>query len=92
MTPMSPITAIDTVSDPACETVLLSLLDVEFGTAGIDAETELVESGHLDSLAVLELVLIIEEAFGVEMSDEDVVPEHFRSVRTIAGLVARLRA
>ena len=84
--------AIRTDADPSSETIVLVLLDVEFGATGIDVDTDLLERGHLDSLAVLDLVIVVEETFGIELNDDDVVPEHFRSVRDLAGLIDRRRS
>ncbi|MEU1180202.1 acyl carrier protein [Streptomyces sp. NPDC005820] len=46
----------------------------------------------LDSLGFTELRTQCEYEFGVTISDEDFVPEHFSSVRTLTELVVRLRA
>lgn len=42
---------------------------------------------HLDSLALLQLVSFIEEEFEVEISDEQIVADHFRTVGDVERLV-----
>ena len=43
----------------------------------------LLESGILDSLSVLKLVLFIEAQFGVAVDPEALIPENFETVRAI---------
>ena len=59
------------VQDPA----LLPLAD----------ETSLLETGILDSLTFLRLVIFLEERFGITMGDADLLPENFTSVNTICA-------
>lgn len=47
--------------------------------------TPLLDSGVLDSLSLLRLVVFIQEQFGITMDDLDVVPEHFASVDAICA-------
>jgi O-antigen/teichoic acid export membrane protein/acyl carrier protein len=47
--------------------------------------TSLVETGILDSLTLLRLVVFIEDAFGFVLEDLDLVPEHFASVEAICA-------
>jgi len=49
----------------------------------------LLELGVVDSLGVLEIVTFIEKDLGVALSDDELTPEHFTSIATIADLVAR---
>jgi acyl carrier protein len=46
----------------------------------------------VDSLGFVELRVQCEDLFGVHISDEEFVPENFRSVAEVAALVRRLRA
>lgn len=50
-------------------------------------DTDLFETGVLDSLAFVELLLHLEEEFGVTVSIEDLEIEQFRSVERIAEFV-----
>jgi acyl carrier protein len=50
-------------------------------------DASLLESGVVDSTGVLELIAFVEEAFQIEVRDEEVVPEHFDSVERIATYV-----
>jgi len=59
------------VQDPA----LLPLAD----------DIPLLESGILDSLTLLRLVVFLEERFGITMGDADLLPENFASVNTICA-------
>jgi len=52
-------------------------------------DTDLVETGLLDSLALVELLAQLEETFGVSVSTDDLELENFRSIASIAGFVAR---
>jgi acyl carrier protein len=45
--------------------------------------TSLLETGVLDSLSLLKLVLFVQERFGIVVDDVDLVPEHFASVDAI---------
>jgi acyl carrier protein len=48
-------------------------------------EAPLLESGILDSLTLLRLVVFLEERFGITMGDADLLPENFASVNTICA-------
>jgi acyl carrier protein len=48
-------------------------------------KTPLLETGILDSLSLLRLVVFIQERFGIVVDDLDLVPEHFASVDTICA-------
>jgi acyl carrier protein len=39
-----------------------------------------LEEGILDSTGILELLMFVEETFGVQVDDEEVIPENFDSV------------
>jgi acyl carrier protein len=55
-------------------------------------DDSLLQRGLLDSMSILKTVTFCEEQFGVAIPDEDVLPDHFESVRAIARLVERVRA
>jgi acyl carrier protein len=55
-------------------------------------DTDLVGTGLLDSLALIELLAQLEETFGVSISTDDLELENFRSITSIAGFVARRTA
>ena len=48
-------------------------------------ETSLLDSGILDSLSLLRLVVFLEERFGITMGDADLLPENFSSVNAICA-------
>ena len=53
----------------------------------IDDDTELLASGYIDSLDMMRLVAFIEERFAVQLPEEQLISNHFRSVTTLAKLV-----
>ena len=54
-------------------------------------DDSLLARGLLDSMSILKTVTFCEEQFGIAIPDEDVLPDHFESVRAIAKLVERVR-
>lgn len=50
-------------------------------------DTSFLEEGIVDSTGVLELVMFVEETFGIEVADEEIVPENFDSVNQLARYV-----
>ncbi len=52
----------------------------------LDDETPL-EGAVLDQTGVLELVLFIEETYGIQVDDADLTPENFETVNAIADYV-----
>jgi methoxymalonate biosynthesis acyl carrier protein len=53
---------------------------------------DIFASGVVTSLFAMELVVHVEQAFGVTVDGEELSLDNFRSVRAIAALVGRLRA
>lgn len=53
----------------------------------VDADSDLLESGYVDSLLVMDLVLHIKSRFQVALSAADLAPRHFRSVGRLTELV-----
>ncbi len=75
------------------EADLLQLLrsrDLRF--AEVAADTDLLDSGLLNSLLLTDLILHVEQHYGVQFDDRDVSPGNFRSVSAIVALVLRSQA
>lgn len=51
----------------------------------------LLEDGRVDSLTLVDLLLELEERYGLSFSPEDLDPAHFESLEAIADLVNRRR-
>jgi len=53
---------------------------------------ELLESGIVDSLGILDLVALLETEFGLTVSDDDLLPENFRSIERISEFAQQRRS
>ena len=58
--------------------------------ASIDENTKLIEEKVLDSLAMISLVAELSDEFDVDITAQDIVPENFATVKTIAAMLERL--
>ena len=54
-------------------------------------DASFLEEGIVDSTGVLELVLFVEETFGITVNDEEIVPDNFDSVEKLTRYV-RIRS
>ena len=55
-------------------------------------DVSFLEEGIVDSTGVLELVMFVEDTFGITVQDEEIVPENFDSVSQLAAYVRRKMA
>jgi acyl carrier protein len=55
----------------------------------IDGELSLVESGLIDSLALLQIITYLEQTYGIDFSEKGIDPGELRSVNAILEFVAR---
>lgn len=53
--------------------------------------TTLIDDEVLDSFAILSIVGELEEAFDIEITPVDIVPENFNSVQALWDMVQRLQ-
>lgn len=67
---------------------IMAFLRERFGLEPASAEANLIEEGILDSMMFVDLVLFIEERFGVVAELEDLEIEHFATVARMARFVA----
>jgi acyl carrier protein len=74
-----------------CDTIMAFLRE-RFGLEPASAKANLIEEGILDSMMFVDLVLFIEERFGVVAELEDLELEHFATVARIARFVAERSA
>jgi acyl carrier protein len=57
----------------------------------IDPDEDLLARGVIDSLAVTQLVAFLEERYSILITDEELVPDNFRSLARMAAFVERKR-
>ena len=50
----------------------------------------LLEKGIIDSHGILEVVMFLENEFEITVHDEDLLPDNFRSITSMAGFVKLL--
>ncbi|MCC6604160.1 MAG: acyl carrier protein [Anaerolineae bacterium] len=59
--------------------------------AGFDLsdDASFLDEGVVDSTGTLELVMFVEDTFGIEVIDHEIEPENFDSVNKLADYIAR---
>jgi acyl carrier protein len=55
--------------------------------ADLSDDTPLFRTGIIDSFGLLSLVQYLETEFSISVRDEEMLPENFENIRTIAQLV-----
>lgn len=65
--------------------------NIVFGSGAypLPDEASFLESGIVDSMNVMELVMYSEEAFGIKVNDDEIVPANFDSVSNLVQFIQR---
>lgn len=70
---------------------LMGILSGVRPDVAFDKEERLIDDGILDSLDIVMLVGELNDAFGVEISVDELLPENFNSAQAIYALIQRLQ-
>ena len=70
---------------------LLELLEDINPTVDFRTCTGLIDDGYLDSFDILSIVSELNDAFGIEISPVDIIPENFNSAQALWNMVERLK-
>ena len=70
---------------------LLELLEDIKATVDFRTCTGLIDDGYLDSFDILSIVSELNDAFGIEISPVDIIPENFNSAQALWNMVERLK-
>ena len=70
---------------------LLELLEDIKPTVDFRTCTGLIDDGYLDSFDILSIVSELNDAFGIEISPVDIVPENFNSAQALGNMGERLK-
>jgi len=82
------------LSDPSTlEKELLAILTERILPEGVSVDLDTaLQSAGLDSLATMQLLLQIENTYGISLPDADISCKNLGSIRTIAQLMKRYEA
>ena len=58
----------------------------------LPADLSLIDNDLVDSTGILELVGFLEERFGIQVADADIVPTNLDTIERIAGFIDRKQA
>ena len=79
------------MSTASTESTIRKFLVTSFGYRGatddLGADVHLLDQGILDSTAVLEIVSYLESDLGIQVADEEMVPENFGSIARLTAYV-----
>jgi acyl carrier protein len=69
------------------EKVLLTEIAVNLEKKSLAPDEDLLEKGIIDSLGIMKLVVFIEETFGIEVIDEEIIPENFQTINMMVKFI-----
>ena len=55
-------------------------------------DESLMQSGAMDSTGILELIMFLEETFGIKVADDEMAPANLDSVTNVVAYVMRKQA
>lgn len=86
--PSQPIPALDHLDQQLVTLVSERLLETH---PGFDANSNLYEAG-LDSMALMQLLILVEEDYGVSIPESALTKQNFSTVRHLSQLIRERRA
>jgi acyl carrier protein len=61
-----------------------------FGDAGqLGVDDSFLDKGIIDSTGILEIIMFLEEEFGVKVADNEMLPENLDSIGNIGRFIAK---
>ena len=60
--------------------------------AGLNDDASLIDRGVVDSTGMLELIMFLEETFGLKVEPDEMIPENLDSVNKVTAFVSRKTA
>lgn len=66
---------------------IAGFLEARTSLSDLGPDTDLLETGALNSILVVELIVFLESKYAVHLNGGDIAPRHFRSVAHVARLV-----
>lgn len=76
------------IRDQVRKFVLNNYLFTEDDSRLSDTES-LMQSGTMDSTGILELIMFLEETFGIKVADEEMIPANLDSVQNVVSFLER---
>lgn len=52
-------------------------------------DTSFMEAGIIDSTGVLELIMFLEETYGIKIEDDELVPENFDNLQNVTRYLGK---
>lgn len=83
------IPGVDSTSKIKKEITEYLLSEIIFSHNEVDSSTNLIESGLVDSISIVKIILHIEKAFSIAFSEEDMHPENFESIDNMERTILR---
>lgn len=83
-----PISALDPLEPQLVTMISERLLETQ---PGFDADSNLYDAG-LDSMALMQLLILVEEEYGVSIPEGDLTKKNFSTTRHLAQLIRDHRA
>lgn len=80
--------SVDDLKTAVCEFIRENF----FVSGSLGHDESLLDSGVIDSTGVLEVIGFVETKFGIQVLDEEMLPENLDSISRIAAFVERKRA
>ena len=77
------------MSEETIMTKILEFLGQFIRDTDIDADLNLFESGLVNSLFAMQLLLFVEQEFGIEVTNEDLDYKNFHTLNAITAFVIR---
>jgi methoxymalonate biosynthesis acyl carrier protein len=71
------------------QTKIKEFLSRFFKNHDLKPEEDIFALGFVNSLLAMQLVAFVEKEFGIQVADEDLDLDNFRSIQAISNLVAR---
>jgi acyl carrier protein len=71
--------------------ILTNYLFTEDESSLVDSDS-LTKSGYMDSTGILELIMFLEETFGIKVADSEMVMANLDSVTSVTAFVGRKQA
>jgi len=73
------------------ENFLLTEIVVDQNIESISPDDDLIMQGIIDSLGIMKLVEYLENTFKIKISDDDIVPENFQTLKNLEKLIEMKR-